>query len=37
MKIKMADGIPQKIENRIPSDWKEYDETKMTESCFTKG
>jgi hypothetical protein len=29
MKIKMADGVPQEIENRMPSDWKEYDETKM--------
>jgi ribosomal protein S18 acetylase RimI-like enzyme len=34
MKIKMADGIPQKIENRIPSDWKEYDEANGIDSNY---
>jgi ribosomal protein S18 acetylase RimI-like enzyme len=36
MKIKITDGIPQEIEDRIPNDWKEYDEANGIDSNYRR-
>jgi ribosomal protein S18 acetylase RimI-like enzyme len=36
MKIKITDGIPQEIEDRIPNDWKGYDEANGIDSNYRR-